>query len=108
MAVRYRLGCELEYDIKEETTFIFNLEVAELERHHDLVEHLVVTPQPAMRRYVAPATRNRYLGLTAQPGPLKLTYEAEVTLSVHRADPATVHEIPIGELPLDILPFLLP
>ena len=40
--------------------------------------------------------------------PTRILYEAEVTLDVFRADPATIDETPLGELPLDIMPFLLP
>ncbi len=44
----------------------------------------------------------------APPGDLSLSYSAEVDRQVHRADPATVDEMPLSTLPLDILPFLLP
>ena len=36
VTVRYRLGCDLSYEVKTPTVFIFNLEVAKLLRHHDL------------------------------------------------------------------------
>jgi len=94
--------------IKAPTPFIFNLEVARLERHHNLVESLQISPHLERRIYEAPATRNRYFGIHAMPGPLKLTYEAEVTLEEYRADPLSVQEIPVEQLPLDIMPFLLP
>ncbi len=41
-------------------------------------------------------------------GPFALEYEAEVDLTVHRADPATINETPVAKLPIDILPYLLP
>jgi len=42
VTVRYRLECELSYEVKAPTVFIFNLEVARLLRHHYLVERLTV------------------------------------------------------------------
>ncbi|WP_152047307.1 transglutaminase-like domain-containing protein [Aureimonas psammosilenae] len=108
MTVRYKLGCELSYEIKSLTVFIFNLEVAKLARHIDLVETLTIDPVRPIRTYTVPDIRNRYFSLEAQAGPLEIRYEAEVTLDVHRADPATVRETPVAELPLDIMPFLLP
>ena len=62
-------------------------EVSRLERHHNLVESLQISPHIERRIYEAPATRNRYFGIHATPRPLKLTYEAEVTLEEYRADP---------------------
>lgn len=108
MTVRYKLGCDLSYEVKSPTTFIFNLEVAKLLRHHDLVEHLTVTPDLVLRTHTVPDINNRYFSIDAKPGPLNVHYEAEVTLDVFRADPATVHEHPLSEIPLDIMPFLLP
>jgi transglutaminase-like putative cysteine protease len=55
-----------------------------------------------------PDIKNRYFSIEAQPGPLNIHYEAEVSLDVFRADPATVNEVPLGDIPLDIMPFLLP
>lgn len=108
MTVRYSLGCDLSYDVKSPTVFIFNLQVAKLARHHGLVERLSITPKHDTRTYVVPDIRNRYLSLDAEPGPLNVRYEAEVTLDVYRADPSTIDETPLNAIPLDIMPFLLP
>ncbi|RYG71076.1 transglutaminase family protein [bacterium] len=106
--MRYKLGCDLSYDVRKPTTFIFNFEVAKLIRHRDLVESLAITPDLPQRTYVVPDIRNRYVSVNAEPGPLNVRYEAEVTLDVFRADPMSVEELPLGEIPLDIMPYLLP
>ena len=108
MTIRYTLGCDLAYTVLAPTVFIFNIEVARLQRHHDLVERLTITPDLARRTYVVPDLNNRYVSIDARPGPLQVHYEAEVTLDVFRADPASIHETSLAELPLDIMPFLLP
>ncbi len=108
MTVRYTLGCNLSYEVKTPTVFIFNLEVAKLVRHQDLVERLTITPAHNRRSYVVPDIHNRYFSIEAQPGPLNVHYEADVTLDVFRADPDGVNEVPLAEIPLDIMPFLLP
>lgn len=108
MTIRYKLGCDLSYTVKAPTVFIFNIEVARLQRHHDLVENLVLTPDLARRHHTVPDMNNRYFGVDAAPGPLQVHYEAEVTLDVFRADPSTIDEMPLAQLPLDIMPFLLP
>ena len=106
--MRFKLGCSLAYEVKSPTTFIFNVEVAQLRSLDIISEALTLTPDPGRRVYVHPDLKNRYLGVTAQEGALSLEYNAEVALSVTRADPATIRETPVAELPLDILPFLLP
>jgi len=108
MTVRYKLGCELSYDVKAPTVFIFNIELARLLRHQSVTERLTVTPDLERRTYVVPDINNRYFSVEAAPGPLNVLYEAEVTLDVFRADPQTVHETPLSQVPLDIMPFLLP
>ncbi|GJE53831.1 hypothetical protein EKPJFOCH_0299 [Methylobacterium thuringiense] len=106
--VRFKLGCSLAYQVKAPTTFIFNVEVAHLKSLAIKSEILTFAPDIERRVYATPDMKNRYIGLNVAPGPLSLEYNAEVELTVHRADPATVNETPVSELPLDILPFLLP
>ncbi|MBZ9657313.1 transglutaminase-like domain-containing protein [Phyllobacterium lublinensis] len=106
--MRYKLGCKLSYEVVSPTVFIFSLEVARLLRHRDLTERLVITPDNVRRTYVTPDVHNRYVSINCLPGPLNVHYQAEVTLDVFRADPDSVAETPISEIPLDIMPFLLP
>ncbi len=106
--MRYTLGCRLSYEVETETVFIFNLEVARLARHGDLSETLRLSPDLALRRHEAPETGNRYVAVTVPPGRFSLDYEAAVTLDPHRADPAGIGETPVKDLPLAILPYLLP
>jgi hypothetical protein len=108
MTIRYKLGCDLSYEIKAPTTFIFNFEVARLMRHIDLVERLTITPDSPRRTHIVPDVCNRYVSINAMPGPLNVKYEAEVTLDVFRADPAGIEDVPLADMPLDIMPFLLP
>ena len=108
MSVRYKLGCELSYQVMAPSVFIFNIEVAKLQRHQNLTESLTFNPDLPRRTYTVPDVQNRYVSVAAEAGPLNVKYEAEVSLDVFRADPATVHEMPLAELPLDIMPFLLP
>jgi transglutaminase-like putative cysteine protease len=106
--VRYTLGCSLSYNILSDTLFIFNLEVAHLKSLAIVSETLTLSPDLQRRTYITPDFQNRYLGVNVPVGAFSLEYNAEVELTVLRADPATVHETPVTDLPLDILPFLLP
>jgi transglutaminase-like putative cysteine protease len=106
--MRFRLGCNLSYEIGAETTFIFNLEVARIASQIILHETLRLTPGIQRNVYTEPAFGNRYFGATVSPGEFALDYTAEIELSAFHADPETVPEWPISALPLNILPFLLP
>jgi len=106
--VRYTLGCRLSYEVETETAFIFNLEVARQVRHRALSETLRLSPDLPLRRHEAPETGNRYVAVTVPPGRFSLDYEAAVTLEPHRADPSGIGETPVKDLPLAILPYLLP
>jgi transglutaminase-like putative cysteine protease len=106
--VRYRVGCQLAYELASPTTFIFNIEVARLVRHVNLTEELRIRPGGAHLTHTVPDVRNRYFSVNAQAGSLSIDYAAEVDLDVFRADPATVREIPLTHIPLDILPYLMP
>ncbi|MDC7675965.1 transglutaminase-like domain-containing protein [Asticcacaulis machinosus] len=108
MTVRYKLGCVLNYEVITPTVFIFNIEVARLKRHIDLIETLIVIPDQTLNTYIVPDINNRYFGIHAQPGPMTVRYEAEVSLDPHSADPDSIKEMPVQHLPLDIMPFLLP
>ena len=106
--MRFKLGCALSYNVIEETTFIFNLEAALLPSHVALRDQIECKPDLARRNYTVPGARTRYLGLQAPPGAFSIRYDAEVDLVVHRADPASVRETPIRDIPLEFLPYLLP
>jgi transglutaminase-like putative cysteine protease len=106
--MRFKLGCALSYNVVEETTFIFNLEAALLPRHVALEGHLECKPNLRRRSYTVPGLDTRYVAFQVPAGSFSLHYEAEVDLRVLRADPATLHEIPVRDLPLEILPYLLP
>ena len=106
--MKFRLGCELAYKVVAETVFIFNVEVALLQRHSDLVDQLIFNPNVERRSYTVPDLKNRYTQVVAPVGNFSLSYTAEVDLNIYRADPETVHEMQVRDLPLDILPYLLP
>jgi transglutaminase-like putative cysteine protease len=106
--MKFKLGCHLEYEIAEDTVFIFNIEVAHISRHEGLRENVVFSPNAACQSYTSPELGNRYLRVFAPPGRLSIDYEADLDLDVLRTDPGTLPEVSIGEIPLELLPYLLP
>nr|WP_245198875.1 transglutaminase family protein [Jiella mangrovi] len=108
MAIRYRFGCHLSYEVKSPTLFVFNIEAARLPRHQNLAEELVISPDYDRRVHVVPGSETRYFAVNAKPGPFTLRYQAKVDLDALHKDPAEIAETPVPEIPLEVLPYLLP
>jgi len=106
--MRFSLGCELGYRVDSATTFVFNLQPARLPRQEIVRERLRVTPEIPVQAHAMPESANRYFRLRAEPGELKVIYEAEIDLDVRRDDPGAIAEVPLEELPFEVLPHLYP
>lgn len=106
--MKYTVGCELGYQVSGPSTLILNIEAARTERQTILGEHLAIEPRCATETYLMPESGNRYLKLRPQNGLLSIRYRAEVELAVERLDPASVGEVPPGDLPFEVLPHLYP
>ncbi len=104
----FQLGCELEYQLAERTGIIFCLEAARLPGQTVIREQLTTTPVTPRRSYTDAATGTRYAQISAPSGRLTLHYTADVDLHVVRAEPASIAETPVDDLPLSAFPYLLP
>lgn len=107
--MRYRLGCELDYEVEaDDTPFVFNIEAQRRPGQEIETERLVLSPELPLERFDMPESGNRYVRLCAGRGKLTLRYEASVTLRPAAIDPAEVREVPAGRLPLEALTHLYP
>jgi transglutaminase-like putative cysteine protease len=107
-AVRFSVGCEIGYEVTETATLIFNIQAMRGGRQRVLSEKLTITPDVAADEKAAGENGNRYLRLTAPEGEVRLHYSADIILDPLHQQPEIIGEVPIGTLPLDILPFLNP
>jgi transglutaminase-like putative cysteine protease len=106
--MRYAVGCVLPYKVKSLTTMILNLEPMRGEQQHVVSERFTVTPSVDSEPHEARETGNFYRRLVLQPGDYEIRYEGEVQLTPKVRDPHVIGEIPIRDLPLDVLPYLYP
>lgn len=107
--VRLHYSVELRYDVLSAgADFIFNVQAARTRHQHVVQEKLEVSQQVLLQTHTDNATRARHLRLRAQAGPLSLRYQAVLDIAHHRADPATLAEVWIPDLPGDVLPYLYP
>jgi transglutaminase-like putative cysteine protease len=106
--MRFALGCELNYTVTAPTTLILNIEALRGPQQQVLSESLVITPSMQSEPHQARDTGNLYRRLRLQPGQYDIRYEANIDTQPQMSDPRTVWEVPVSELPLDVLPYLYP
>jgi transglutaminase-like putative cysteine protease len=107
--IRIELHLELNYEIGDQgADFIFNIHAAHTPCQVVLTESLALSQPITHRVHTSPVTGNRYLRLRGLPGPLRVCYEATVDMAHHRADPHQIAEVPVCDLPPEVLGYLYP
>ncbi len=108
--IRLQLQVDLSYDIRDPAgaDFVFNIHAAQTAQQTVEQEHLVLSQPVEAEVATDPTTSSRFMRLHANPGQLQVTYTATVAIAHHRADPATLNEVPVRCLPLDALPYVYP
>ena len=107
--VRLTLAVELDYLVGAPgCDFIFNIHAAHTARQRVLDEQLEVSQPLPLTVDTDPVSRNRYLRLSARPGPLRVAYRATVDLLHHAALPAGIAEVPVARLPTSVLGYIYP
>lgn len=107
--ITLRLGLELDYQVAAPgCDFIFNIHAAHTERQHVLQERLTLSQNVPAQVDTDPVTRNRYLRVSALPGPLTVSYDATIELDHYMADPNQIGETPVARLPTQVLGYIYP
>jgi transglutaminase-like putative cysteine protease len=107
--VRIELQVDLGYRIESPSAdFIFNVHAAHTRCQTVTAEQLILSQPIEPHIQTEPGTGNRYLRLRAHQGDLALTYRATIDLHHHYAEPSQLQEIPIGNLPLEVLNYIYP
>jgi len=107
--IRIQLQVDLNYEIDGGgADFVFNVHAAHTPSQIISAENLTLSQAIPQRMYTAPVTGNRYLSVNAGPGNLRLSYSATVDLVHHFADPAQIAEVPIRDLPPEVMGYIYP
>jgi transglutaminase-like putative cysteine protease len=105
---RFDLAITLDYEIVTPADFVLMVQPAHTPYQRVTWERLHVEPSVDTWEESQGHPATRHLRLSAQPGTLRITYEAIVDLVHHFALPADVDEVPIARLPAHVLPFVYP
>ena len=107
--VRLRLAVELDYVVAEPgCDFIFSIHATHTAQQQVIEETLALSQDVEWRVETDPATGNRNLRVKALGGPLNRAYHATVDLSHHFAEPASIAEVPVAQLPGHVLSYIDP
>jgi transglutaminase-like putative cysteine protease len=107
--IRLRFSINLNYEVIGQTAdFIFNIHASPTAHQTVLSESLMISQPLTSTIHYDPLLHHRLLRLRANPGPLKISYQAEVDIRHHVGQPGNIGEMPITELPMEVLPYLYP
>jgi transglutaminase-like putative cysteine protease len=107
--IRIQLQVDLNYEIDGGgADFVFNVHAAHTPSQIISAENLTLSQAIPQRMHTAPVTGNRYLYVNAGPGDLRLSYSATVDLVHHFADPTQIAEVPIRDLPPEVMGYIYP
>lgn len=106
--IRFDLSITLDYDVLSPTDFVFVIQPTNTPYQRVTWESLATEPDLPADEEVHGHPANRHLRLHAQPGALRVKYDAIVNLVHHFALPADLRETPIAELPASVLQYIYP
>lgn len=107
--IRIELQVTLCYEVDPQgADFVFNVHAAHTDSQTVVSESLQLSAPIETRMHTEPTTGNRYLRLHAGPGTLVLRYAATVDLQHHRSEPGDLAEVPVSQLPSEVLCYIYP
>lgn len=107
--VRMRYAVSLTYEVHDPTAdFIFNFHAAQTARQTVVTESLQLTPALPVEPHTEPTLLNRRLRVRAPKGHFSVSYAATVDIDHLLTAPEQLFEVPIADLPLDVITYLAP
>jgi len=107
--IRLKFGIELKYEVSDYASdFIFNIHAAQTICQAVVTEQVNVSQTIVPVVYTDPTFGSRYMRLQASPGPLNVRYDATVDIVHYSESPGRLAEVPIAQLPPEVLPYIYP
>jgi transglutaminase-like putative cysteine protease len=106
--MRFSIACELGYQVTAPTTMILNIEAMGSKQQPIVKAEFSVEPFVAAYLHQGFENANAYRRLVLNPGTYTVRYQGEIDSRPRFDDPDTVAEVPVANLPLEVMPFLYP
>jgi transglutaminase-like putative cysteine protease len=106
--MKFSVGSSLQYDVAADTTLILNVEAQHGGGQSVLNEQFSISTGIASESHVVPETGNRYRRMVLPPGQHQILYNAEVETHPFIGAPARIAQVPVAELPFDVISHLSP
>jgi len=107
--IRLKFAIDLKYEILDYASdFIFNIHAAQTRSQSVVAEALRLSPLLTPVIYTDPTSGTRYMRLKAEPGQLTVHYDATVDITHHTESPGRLEEVPIAQLPPEVIPYIYP
>ena len=106
--IRFDLSIALDYNVLSPSDFVFIIQPANTPHQRVTWERLSIEPEFSCEEQVEGSPGNRHLRLRAEPGKLLVSYDAIVDVVHHFALPADAPELPIADLPAEVLKYVYP
>jgi transglutaminase-like putative cysteine protease len=107
--IRLKFSIDLKYEIADYASdFIFNIHAAQTRCQTVVCEALNLSQPVVPVIYTDPTYGTRYMRLKAEPGELAVRYDATVDIAHYIESPARIAEVPIAQVPPEVLPYIYP
>jgi transglutaminase-like putative cysteine protease len=102
----FHIDCELEYDVTQQTLFVFNLGVPTTSGQVVRAESVSSQPNVFIDEFADAGNVNRFFRLDVPPGRLNIRYLATVDLEEPEID-LDAPETPLAQLPGEVLQYVM-
>jgi len=102
----FSIDCELEYDVLQQTLFLFNIAVPSMPEQRVRCETITLQPAEQFDEFRDATGVNRFLRVNVAPGSFSIRYLAAVDLDAPSIDPSA-DRTPLATLPPDVIPYVL-
>ena len=94
----FHIDCELDYDVTQQTLFVFNLAVASTPTQRVIAETVSTSCNATMDEFHDEAGHNRFFRLDVAPGQLNIRYLAKVEVETAELN-TFAPEMPLAKIP---------
>ena len=101
----FHIDCELDYDVRQQSLFVFNLAVPSTPAQRVIAETLSTTPANPLDEFRDESGRNRFFRVDVPPGQLNVRYLAKVEVRAPDCD-SFACETPLAKLPGEVLSYV--